>query len=465
MNKFELTSQYKPWERPELTGLNLLPYRSTLFPCSDSNAARKSNGRDGNLVQSLNGQWKFQLLEQPEAAPTDFYAEKFNDKKWKFLPVPSNWTMEGYDKPHYTNVQMPFTNLPPHVPEKNPTGLYRTTFTVPADWMKRRTVLHFDGVESVLIVYVNGQQIGLAKDRCTASEFDITPYLKKGTNVLAAMVIRWSDSSFIEDQDQWWNAGIYRDVYLYSTDHTYIADVFASALLDEKYTDGLLKLQLRPGFSGDNSPDGWKFAVQLFDQSNKPVFKSAQLIDVPEKKNPVGFVAKTVLPVKTPHQWNAEQPYLYRLVVTLLDTKGKEVEATSCRVGFRRVEIKNRHLLINGQPVLINGVNRHEHDDRHGKTISEALMRLDLEVMKNSTSTPFGPATIPIIRASMNSAMNTDSMCSTKPIWNHMPITTTCAKTPAGRPRFSIAQSAWSCATKTIPAFSVGHWATNPAAG
>jgi len=378
MTSHPLFSQDKPWERPELTGLNVLPYRATLFPCPDSATARKSFGRDSSLVKSLNGDWKFQLIANPEAAP-EFFAENFDDKKWKTIPVPSNWTMEGYDRPQYTNVQMPFPNRPPQVPEQNPTGLYRTTFTLPAAWRKRRTVLHFDGFESVLYVYVNGQPVGLGKDRCTVNEFDITPYLKSGVNLLAAMCIRWSDCSFIEDQDQWWNAGIYRDVYLYSTDFAYIADVFAIADLTNDYQDGLLQLQLRAGFAGSAATAGWKFTVQLYDAADKAVFKHPVVLDVPDDAN--GPIARTEIPVKSPHSWNAEKPYLYRLVVTLTDGK-HEVEASSCQVGFRKVEIKNHHLLINGQPVLITGVNRHEHDDRHGKTISEALMRKDLEVMK-----------------------------------------------------------------------------------
>ena len=380
-----LHSQYKPWERPELTGLDVLPARATLFPFADAEAARNGNVAQNPLVKSLNGQWAFKLLERPEAAPDDFNAPDYNDRKWDRIAVPGNWTMQGYDRPHYTNVMMPFDNLPPHVPEKNPTGLYRTEFTVPQAWLKRRTIIHFDGVESVLFLYVNGRQAGMLKDTRTAGEFDITPLLRKGRNVLAAMVVRWSDSSFIEDQDQWWNAGIYRDVYLYNTPAGYIADVFAVAGLDDAYTDGELKLQLRGGFSDDRT-EGYKFVSNLYDAAGKAVFAEPVVTDVPVGKivggANTGHLAEVTIPVKNPRQWNAESPYLYTLTVSLLDAGGEEIEATSCKVGFRRVEIKNRQLLINGQAVMIHGVNRHEHDDRHGKTISDALIRKDLETMK-----------------------------------------------------------------------------------
>ncbi|MBN2640914.1 MAG: DUF4981 domain-containing protein [Victivallales bacterium] len=380
----ELISRNNLWEYPEISNFNMLPPRATLFPYPDEDSAFRGRHQESPYFQSLNGSWKFQYKDKPEAAPADFFAPELDDAQWDSIPVPSNWTMQGYDKPHYTNVQMPFNNLPPNVPEENPTGLYRTNFEVPEAWLSRRTVLHFGGVESVFYVYVNGVQAGFSKDCRTAAEFDISSLLHTGANTLAVMVIRWSDGSFLEDQDHWWMAGIYRDVYLYNTGTTYIQDMFAAGNLDEKYQDGSLFLRLTGGFSSDDT-SGWKFSAQLYDAKGKAVFKNNAVIDVPDAKKVCanhGHRAEISLPVSSPLQWSAETPYLYTLVVALKNPDEKTVETCSCRIGFRRFEVKNRELLINGKAVLMKGVNRHDHDDKTGKTISEELMRKDIELMK-----------------------------------------------------------------------------------
>lgn len=381
----ELAVSARPWENPELTGMNVLSPRATLFPYPGEELAFQNRRQDSPWFKSLNGQWKFQLAAKPEAAPHDFFQPAFADGGWDDIRVPGNWTMQGYDRPHYTNIRMPFPNLPPQVPDDNPTGLYRMTFEVQEAWLDRRTVLHFDGVESCFYVYVNGHQVGLGKDCRTAVEFDIGKYLVTGTNTLALMVIRWSDGSFLEDQDHWWMAGVYRDVYLYNTGKEYIADVFAAAILDERFEDGELRLRLLGGFAGA-ATENFKFGVQLYDARGKAVFKQRQEIAVPSGLEfcsaNTGHLVESTLPVTAPKHWNAENPYLYTLVVSMLSPEGKTLEATSCKVGFRRYEIKNRELLINGKVVLIKGVNRHEHDDLHGKTISEESMRKDIELMK-----------------------------------------------------------------------------------
>ncbi len=375
-----LSLQSKPWMMPELTGINRLPARATLFPYNDEESAfRRDHRRDARFI-SLNGIWKFKLVDKPECAPNDFYHPDYADSAWDDIDVPGNWTMQGYGYPHYTNVMMPFNNLPPEVPEENPTGLYRTTFEVPEEWLSRRTVIHVGGVESAYFIYVNDRQVGFAKDRCTPTEFDISPYLKSGRNTLSFMVIKWSDSSFIEDQDQWWNAGIYREVYLYNTGKAYIADVFARGDIDDGYEDGILNVLVTGGFAVIPEA-GWSFALQLLDVKGRNV-----LTDVPRgdvcSNSKIGYRVMFALPVKKPLQWNAETPNLYTLLVTLVSPEGKTTEVTSCRVGFRRIEIFNQELLINGRAVLINGVNRHEHDDVRGKTMTEEVMRKDLEVMK-----------------------------------------------------------------------------------
>ena len=234
MNARELLA--RPWEQPELTHLNRLPARAALLPYKTSAQALSCERKKSPWYRSLNGSWTFKLAKSPESVPGNFFKPNASEAGYKPIEVPGNWTVQGYDRPHYTNAQMPFKNDPPYVPDDNPTGLYRKTFTIPKDWKGRRTVLHFGGVESMYYVYVNGQQVGMAKGCRLPSEFDITPYTRPGRNALAVMVIRWSDGSYLEDQDHWWMAGIYRDVYLYSTDTAYLHDVFATATLDDGYT-------------------------------------------------------------------------------------------------------------------------------------------------------------------------------------------------------------------------------------
>ncbi|MDD3119072.1 MAG: glycoside hydrolase family 2 TIM barrel-domain containing protein [Victivallales bacterium] len=380
-----LALQSRPWMCPEITGMNRLPARATLYPYDHEEAARRRDYRREARFLSLSGNWKFRLLDRPESAPEHFYDGDFDDRAWSEIAVPGNWTMQGYGHPHYTNMQIPFPNLPPEVPEENPTGLFRTTFEVPEEWRSRRTVIHVGGVESAYFIYVNGREVGFAKDRCTPTEFDLSEYLQPGPNTLAFMVIKWSDSSFIEDQDQWWNAGIYREVYLYNTGMVYIADVFARGDLDDHYDNGSLEVLLTGGFAIP-AATGWRFAVRLFGPDGNSILPQPYYADLPRGDvlggDNTGHQVQLSVPVKKPRQWNAENPALYTVTVALTAPDGRVTEATSCRIGFRRAEIVGQELWINGKAVLIKGVNRHEHDDVHGKTMTEALMRRDLELMK-----------------------------------------------------------------------------------
>lgn len=377
----------KTWLVPELSSLNRLPARATLFPFSDVESAKNRQRETSPFFQLLNGEWDFKLLNRPEDATDEWTHNTWQaDESWAKLPVPSNWTMHGFDYPHYTNVQMPFSHEPPNVPDQNPTGLYRRTFSVPQSWNNRRVVLHVGGTESVLYVFVNGQAVGLGKDSRLPSEFDITPFLVPDQeNVLALVCVKWSDATYLEDQDQWWMGGVHRDVYLYSTAPTFIADVFCTANLDNEYSNGLLKIVAKVGFSGEPH-EGWQLRAQLFDADGNAVFNNELTHDITIARtfNDKGRLkAEWNVEVPTPKKWSAEEPNLYTLVVSLHKTDSDEVvEATSTRCGFRRVEIGDRELLINGQAVLIKGVNRHEWDDTTGKIISRDLMLRDIRLMK-----------------------------------------------------------------------------------
>ena len=268
----------KTWMAPEIIQINRLPARATAYPHPDARAASSKSREDSPWFLSLNGEWDFHLAHRPEEVPAEFIQPGFepsNDTPWRKMPVPGNWTLHGtFDRPHYTNLQMPFQDEPPRVPEKNPTGCYRTVLDLPESWRDRRIVLHFGGAESVLYVYVNGQAVGLSKDSRLPSEFDITPFVSFGRkNIVSAVVVKWSDASFIEDQDQWWMGGLHREVYVYSTAPVYLADVFAVGSLEDNYQNGRLKLSVKVGFPGQPE-EKWQIEAQLFDPKGKAVFRT-----------------------------------------------------------------------------------------------------------------------------------------------------------------------------------------------
>jgi len=372
------------WENPELISLNRVPMRATAFSF-DSVAAAKSVDRDKSpWFQSLDGEWRFKMHKNPaDVKPADV-ATATSRAKWDQLTVPGNWTLQGYGYPHYTNVQMPWGNEPPTVPEDNPTGIYSREFTVPRDWKGRRIILHFGGAESVLCVYVNGEFVGLGKDCRLPSEFDVSSYVTPGRkNLVCAVVVKWSDATFIEDQDQWWMGGLHREVYLYSTPQVHLEDFFVVGGLENGYRDGRFNLDVRTGFPGQPE-EGWSVEALLYDPKGKAVFKKPlkKEVHVGRKSDHGRLRASFDESIKRVAPWSAEVPNLYTLVLTLLDPKGKAVETTSARFGFRSVEVRDRNLLINGERVLMHGVNRHDHHDSKGKALDRETMRLDVLTMK-----------------------------------------------------------------------------------
>lgn len=378
----------RTWVHPETVSMGRLPARATLFPFPDAEAAKAVRREASPFYLSLNGDWRFRMVDRPEAIPADFAQPGLDDGGWGAIPVPSNWTLHGHDRPHYTNIQMPFPDAPPNVPDENPTGLYRTRVTIPADWDGRRIVLQVGGAESVLYVWVNGHPVGMGKDSRLPQDFDISPHVSAGQEaVIALAVVKWSDATFVEDQDQWWMGGLHREVCLYSTAPTHIADVFALASLKDDFVTGTLKATVSLGFPG--APEnGWEAEVQLFDAAGAAVLEAplsapvkASPVNYNPYRGPLGVVAlEAEIPDVAP--WSSETPSLYTLVVTLKSPDGTVVEATACRVGFRRVELGDRELLINGKPVMIKGMNRHEHHPVRGKVVTREDMLADIALMK-----------------------------------------------------------------------------------
>lgn len=372
------------WRDPECTGSRRLTTRSPLTPWPDARSARTQPREASPWHHSLDGHWAFRLFDSPGDAPPGVIAPDFDDRRWDAVEVPGNWTVQGYDRPHYTNIQMPFPGPPPRVPDANPTGVYRRRFVLPAAFSRRRVVLHFGGAESVLLVWLNGRTVGSSKDSRLPAEFDVSDLLVPGENVLTAMVIRWSDATYVEDQDHWFMAGLHREVFLYATGARHLADVKVVADLDLDGGTGRLDVRTTVGVP-EAGPQGARVRVELFDAKGRPALPRPLEATVPEGGNPYGFSGHvTALSAEIPNvrPWSSETPALHRLVVSLLDEAGECLEATSLRVGFRHVEIGGRELRINGRPVLIRGVNRHDHDQHRGKAVTRESMRDDLVLMK-----------------------------------------------------------------------------------
>lgn len=338
---------------------------------------KDSNPKKSELYQSLNGNWKFNIVKNPSQRPMDFYAANLDDSNWTNIQVPSNWEIQGYDIPIYTNIVYPFPKNPPFIGgDYNPVGSYRRTFTIADSWKDKEVILHFGSITGYARVFLNGKEVGMTKASKTAAEFNVTSFLKKGDNLIAVQVFRWHDGSYLEDQDFWRLSGIERDVYLQAMPKTTIWDHFVKSELDAQYKNGIFSLDVTLKSFVNTKIKNPAIKVELLDNEGKVVYSESKKVNAKEQK--VSF-AKTIENVK---QWNAETPNLYQYIITLLDDKGKTLEIISKKTGFRTVEIKDSRLLVNGKVIMVKGVNIHEHDDEKGHVPNEQLMLKDLQLMK-----------------------------------------------------------------------------------
>ncbi|MFP4499484.1 MAG: glycoside hydrolase family 2 TIM barrel-domain containing protein [Candidatus Hydrogenedentota bacterium] len=376
------------WENPavfrstskEAAHATLMP-----FPDVSSAAANPASWEVSPYHQSLNGDWQFNWVRTPADRPRDFYKPDYNARGWDTLPVPANWQMHGYGTPIYSNITYPFPADPPHIPhDYNPVGSYRRTFTVPAAWSERQVYLHFAGVKSAMYVWVNGEKVGYSQDSMTPAEFNITPYLKPGDNMLAVEVYRWSDGSYLEDQDMWRLSGIYRDVYLYSTAPVSIRDFSAHCGLDENYENATLDIEADIlNLSAETAAP--ELAVHLYDADGRPFAGSAWGSLRVEPVGPGGTAtAQLRFDAEQPKLWSAETPNLYTLVLALKDADGKVFEAVSTEFGFREIRVRDNQLWVNGRSIKLRGVNRHEHSPVNGRAITEEEMVADIENIKRA---------------------------------------------------------------------------------
>lgn len=366
------------WLNEKVSEENRMPMHASYYVYENEAKASLNNWEASGSYRSLNGSWKFYWMEKPADAPAGFEQPGFDDSRWGQMPVPGNWELHGAGFPIYTTSGFEFTYLmknkepdPPVVPmQVNNTGLYRREIQIDDSWNGKQVVLHIGAAKSNLSVWVNGKYVGYGEDSKLPSEFDITPYITKGKNLVVLKVMRWCDGNYIEDQDMWRLSGITRDCYLLARNPVHIYDVSVHTLLDSTYSNGTLLVQLTLNKAAEA---GWKATV-LLKKGNGLIAQQAAAVN--------GAAVSVAIPVAHPDLWTAERPDLYEVTIQLYNAKGELQEVIPQQVGFRTVTIKNGQLLVNGQPVLIKGVNRHETNPLTGHVLSKEAMLRDIQLMK-----------------------------------------------------------------------------------
>lgn len=369
-------------ENPAVLEINQEPGHAFLVPFRTVDEALRKSADQSEFFLSLNGRWKFNLAESPEQAPADFYKETFNDKNWSEIVVPGNWEMQGYGDPQFRNVAQPFRSDPPKIPHNdNPTGSYKRTFILPTEWKGKQVFLRIEAATSASFVWINGKQVGFNKGANEPAEYNITPFLKAGKNQISIRVTKYSDGTYLEDQDFWRLAGIFRDVRLIARENVFLRDCFVLGDLDSNYQNGILRGEVEVANYGNNDAEKYQLQVRLFDQDYKQVIQplSYQISTVTKgKKAIVQFQTQVVHPAK----WSAEYPNLYTVVFELIDRNGKTCESISVKTGFRKIEVNHQVLLLNGKPLKLNGVNSHMQHPDLGHAMDRETIIKDFTLMK-----------------------------------------------------------------------------------
>lgn len=377
------------WENPQVNEINRLPMRTSFFAYESAEAAARGKREASARFLSLNGEWAFAWAKNPSERPAGFQNPGFDVSGWGKIAVPGNWELQGYDAPHYINIEYIFPANQPFLPDDyNPVGSYRRDFTVPADWSGQQVVLQLGGVSAAYYVWVNGKLAGYNEDSRLPAEFDVTAHLVPGRNSIAVEVYRFADGSYLEKQDMWNMSGMFRDVFLFARPHEHIADLRVDAGLGADHATGRLAVSVE--LSKPALAKGSTVATRVLDGTRELYAHAPQTVRGPR------FDLSLELPGIAP--WSAETPKLYTLETTLADSKGKVIEVVRRPIGFRNVAITNGLLTVNGKPVYIRGVNRHEHDPATGKYVSRERMEEDVRLMKQlninavrSAHYPFDP--------------------------------------------------------------------------
>ena len=380
INFLSLAQEKVEWEDPEVFQINREYPHATFYRHASTDAALSSEAYEFSpFYRSLNGQWKFNWVKKPSERPQYFFQDDYDASGWDEIKVPANWELEGYGIPIYTNIIYPFPVNPPFVDhDYNPIGSYKRSFTIPPGWKDKEVYLHFGGVSGAMYIWINGQQVGYNEGSKTPAEYRITPYLRPGENSLAVEVYRWSDASYMEDQDFWRLSGIERDVYLYATDKVTMRDFRVIADLDQSYQNGQLALSLHYRNTSGNNAQRYTAEAKLLEADQTILSFNEKVNILTGDQSNVQFSGA----VPNVKKWTAETPELYTLLITLKDQQGQLIEAVSSKVGFRKVEIRNSQFLVNGVPVYLKGVNVHDHDPATGHVIGKEMTLLDLQRMK-----------------------------------------------------------------------------------
>ena len=375
-----LNAQNREWEDLSVFSINTEKPHATFYPFSNEHLVMENDLNNNVLYETLNGNWDFKLYRNIDSVPKNFYLKKSNIKKWDNIPVPANWQFHSKDFPVYTNIVYPYEINPPFMPKDyNPIGLYHRKFKISKEWNDKEVFIHFGAVNSAFYIWINGVKVGYSEGSKTPAEFNITKYINSGTNTIMLQVIRWSDGTYLEDQDFWRLSGIERDVFLYAQPKVALRDFFVKTNLsdDLKTSDFNIDINVR-----NYNPFKSNFAVQskLYDSNNKLIKIIKNNIEIESlSSKKVNLNDKIIDPLL----WSAEQPNLYYLTTSLIQN-GKETHSVGQQVGFRKIELKTGQVLVNNQPILFKGVNRHEHDEFSGHIVSKESMLKDIEIMKQN---------------------------------------------------------------------------------
>ena len=376
-----ISSVKEYWEDPTIISENKEDAHATLIPYDTEDEALKGKRSSSRHYKTLNGDWWFKWVERPSDRPHNFYKNNYEIANWEKISVPGSWQLQGYGQPVYTNIKHPFEDPQPPYPPKdnNPVGSYRRMFAVHESWKRGQTFLHFDGVKSAFFLWVNGKKVGYSQGSMTPAEFNITDYIVDGQNSVSVQVFRWSDAAYIEDQDFWRLSGIYRDVYLMHTPDTHIRHYKAIATLTDNYQHGVLNINAHVKNYGTDT-ENLTLNSLLYDHDGSIVKTLEPITFELTASDEKVLEHKTMIKEVSP--WSAETPNLYNLVLSISNSDDKVLENISTKIGFKSVELKNGQMLVNGEPVIIKGVNRHEHDPVRGRTVDERLMVEDIVLMK-----------------------------------------------------------------------------------
>ena len=356
------------WENPLVYGRNRLEPRASFVPYASLEELGQGKKGSSSLVLSLNGLWKFSYAERPADRPLDFFRGDFDDSNWKEIPVPSNWETQGYGYPIYVNIKYPHEMTPPKIQAHyNPVGSYRTHIEVSEEMNDKDLVLHFGAVGSAMNVWVNGEKVGYSQGSKTPAEFLVSPFLHPGSNLLAVEVFKWSDGSYLEDQDFWRLSGITRDVFLLVREKDHIADLWVRPSLDKTYENGNLSIDLKVKSSGKME---LKAEILLLDEANEEMHRSEMYLG----RGGDTLKSTTAIQVPNVRPWSAERPDLYRLIIELKDNDDKILEVVEQQIGFRSLSIENGQFLVNGKAIYFKGVNLHEHHERKGHVMDEETL-------------------------------------------------------------------------------------------